>query len=309
MEKLEYIVPETEAGTRLDLFLSVISGLSRSHCQKLCREGYVLLDGKIVSKPGERLKGKEELQLYVPPPEPMEAKPEQISLDIVFEDDHLLVVNKPKGMVVHPAAGHRKGTLVNALLGHCKDLQGMKEKIRPGIVHRLDKDTSGLLVVAKNDFTYRALAQQMKERKIEREYVALVHGFPPALQGTVELPIGRSARDRKKFAVVEEGKGRRAVTHYRLLKKIGSAFALLSLELETGRTHQIRVHMAHLGCPVVGDPLYGPARSPYRNRGQLLHARRLSFTHPVTGENLDLRVEPGEETGAFLGRGEVYDSD
>lgn len=300
MKELEYITSEAETGKRLDLFLAAQSGLSRSHCQKLCREGFVRVDGQVATKPGMRLRGGERIQLAVPPPEPMEAEAEEISLDIVFEDEYLLVVNKPKGMVVHPAAGHRRGTLVNALLGHCRDLGGMRDRTRPGIVHRLDKDTSGLLLVAKNDFSFQVLAEQMRKREIKREYLAVVHGFPPSPEGTVDLPLGRDARNRKKFAVLLDGRGRKAVTHYRVVKKMGRSYALLELELETGRTHQIRVHMAYLGCPVVGDPLYGPVRSPYRDLGQLLHARKLAFRHPVSRERYELTVEPGDEFQAFL---------
>ncbi|MEW5921806.1 MAG: RluA family pseudouridine synthase [Bacillota bacterium] len=300
MDKKVFRVGEEEEGLRLDLFLvGAAREISRSAVQKLCREGFVLVDGKEQQKTGLRLKEGQKVELTLPPPPDAKAEPEKIPLDIVYEDRDLLVLNKSRGMVVHPAAGHQRGTLVNALLAHCSVLPPAWEKSRPGIVHRLDKDTSGLLVVAKSEKAFRSLAQQLKDRKVKREYRAVVHGVPPQVQGTINASLGRDPRNRKKFAVVREGTGRRAVTHYRLLAKNGP-FSVLSLHLETGRTHQIRVHLAYLGCPVVGDPLYGPQRSPYRQTGQLLHARKLGFLHPRNGEYLEFIVEPGEEFHPFL---------
>lgn len=308
MEKKEFIVADGEKGTRLDLFLaSREPAYSRSYWQKLCRQGYVFLDGSKQLKPGTSIKEGQKIEVFIPPPEEVVAQPEEIPLDIVYEDEDLLVVNKPKGMVVHPAAGHRGGTLVNALLAHCKDLLAIGDKLRPGIVHRLDKDTSGLLVVAKNEPAFRHLVLQLKERKMKREYLALVHGSPPREKGTIDAPIGRDPLERKKFTVRLDESGRRAVTHYRILKKLGR-FSLLSLQLETGRTHQIRVHLAYLSCPVVGDPVYGPKRSPFKNMGQLLHAKTLGFLHPRRGEYMEFTVEPGKDFLEFLKRGEDGDS-
>ncbi len=294
MEKKVFVVEKEKDGCRLDHFLAACGGgASRSFWQGLCRRGLVFIGGK-QGKPAHRLKEGQLVEAIVPAPEVMEAEPEEIELDILFEDSDLLVVNKPRGMVVHPAAGHRSGTLVNALLAHCRDLSRVGDRIRPGIVHRLDKDTSGLLVVAKNDAAFQHLAGQLKERKVKREYRAVVHGSPPAGEGTVDAPLGRDRLHRKKISVRENGTGRRAVTHYRVLESKGP-FSLLSLRLETGRTHQIRVHLAYMGCPVVGDPLYGPARSPYKKMGQFLHARTLGFIHPRSGEYLEFTAEPGDE--------------
>lgn len=300
MEKKEYRVGERDDGLRLDLFLAgTAAEFSRSYAQKLCRQGLVLIDGKEQCKAGFRLRHGQIIELYLPPPPQPKAEPEAIPLDIIYEDDDLLVLNKARGMVVHPAAGHRQGTLVNALLAHCRALPAAEEKNRPGIVHRLDKDTTGLMVVAKSDLAFRSLAQQIKDRKVKREYRAVVHGTPPVKQGTVNAPLGRDPHDRKKFAVVQSGKGRQAVTHYRVLVKNGP-YSLLAVELETGRTHQIRVHLAHIGYPVVGDPLYGPKRSPHRGKGQLLHACKLAFQHPRSGEYLEFTAPPGEEFQPFI---------
>ncbi len=300
MEKKVFRVEEKEEGYRLDQFLTVRNdSFSRSYWQKNCRRGNVLIEGEVEKKTGTKLKAGQQIEVYIPPPEIMEAAPEDIPLDIVFEDGDLLVINKPKGMVVHPAVGHRQGTLVNALLAHCVDLSAIGDKIRPGIVHRLDKDTTGLLMVAKNEAAFRELSAQLKNRKVKREYRAIVHGSPQVREGMIDAPLGRDLLDRKKFAVRKDRTGRRAVTHFQVLKKKNS-FALLSLHLETGRTHQIRVHMAFIGCPVVGDPLYGPRRSPYRDLGQLLHARTLGFIHPSRGEYLEFVAEPGKEFSLFF---------
>lgn len=295
METKSFTVETGEGGQRLDLFLaSRERSFSRSFLQKLCLGGNVYVNGERQLKTGYRVKEGQKIEVHVPAPEVIDASPENIPLDIVYEDSDLLVVNKPKGMVVHPAAGHYRGTLVNALLAHCKDLAAIGDRVRPGIVHRLDKDTSGLLVVAKNEAAFLSLSAQLKNRKMKREYRAIVHGLPPLEKGTIDAPLGRDTRDRKKFAVRENSKGRRAVTHYKVLGKAGH-FCLLSLRLETGRTHQIRVHLAHIGCPVVGDPLYGPKRSPYKKYGQLLHARTLGFEHPRSREYMEFTVEPGDD--------------
>ena len=304
MEKKEYRVAEQDDGLRLDHFVAgTAEELSRSYAQKLCRQGLVLVDGKAQCKTGFRLRHGQKIEFYLPPPPRLKAEPEAIPLNIIYEDDDLLVLNKARGMVVHPAAGHRQGTLVNALLAHCRELPDAEEKNRPGIVHRLDKDTTGLLVVAKSDLAFRSLTQQIKDRKVKREYRAVVHGTPPGKQGTVDAPLGRDPHDRKKFAVVQSGKGRQAVTHYRLLGTNGP-YSLLAVQLETGRTHQIRVHLTHLGCPVVGDPLYGLKRSPHRGKGQLLHACKLAFHHPSSGEYIEFTALPGEEFRPFMPEGE-----
>lgn len=295
MEKKVFTVEKGEEGKRLDLFLTSREGsFSRSYLQKLCLGGNVYINGEKQLKTGYRVKEGQIIEVYIPPPEKIEAEPEDIPLEIVYEDADLLVINKPKGMVVHPAVGHYRGTMVNALLAHCTDLLAIGDKVRPGIVHRLDKDTSGLLVVAKNEPTFQSLSLQLKERKMEREYRAIVHFPPPMNAGTIDAPLGRDSRDRKKFAVKEPGKGKRAVTHYRVLGKVGP-FYLLSLRLETGRTHQIRVHLSHIGSPIVGDPVYGPKRSPYKKLGQFLHARKLAFNHPRTGEYMEFIAEPGDD--------------
>ena len=308
MEGKVFIVKTDEEGTRLDLFLTAREySSSRSFWQKLCLGGNVFVDGEIRLKCGYRLKEGQKVEVLVPPPEMMHAEPEEIPLQIVFEDRDLLVVNKPKGMVVHPAAGHRRGTLVNALLAHCRDLPAIGDRIRPGIVHRLDKDTTGLLVVAKNEPAFKHLSAQLKERKVKREYRAIVHGAPSTGIRSVDAPLGRDNRNRKKIAVRKDGTGREAVTYLQLLRRVGS-FSLLSLLLETGRTHQIRVHLAYIGCPIVGDSLYGPQKSPFSQRGQYLHARTLGFIHPRGGGYLEFIAEPGEEFCSFLKMEEERDA-
>jgi 23S rRNA pseudouridine1911/1915/1917 synthase len=271
-------------GRRLDVFLFE-QGLfpSRAQAQKAVAAGRVTVNGVRV-KAGYRLRPKDRVSVHLEPPEPSVLVPEDIPLEVVYEDSDLLVINKPQGLVVHPAPGHPRGTLVNALLRRCPDLSGIGGSLRPGVVHRLDKDTSGLMVVAKNDFTHLELARQLQERTLRRVYLALVHGRPP-LTGTVRAPVGRHQRDRKKMAVRTEG-GKEAVTHYRV-REYFPDYALLEVSLETGRTHQIRVHLASLGHPVVGDPLYGRRRPPLPVPGQLLHACRLAFRHPRNGERLE----------------------
>lgn len=304
MEKRVFWVEQKEDGYRLDSFLTARdNSYSRSYWQKNCRQGNVFVAGQVEKKTGTKLKAGQQVEVYIPPPEVIEAVPETIPLDIVFEDEDLIIINKPRGMVVHPAVGHRHGTLVNALLAHCKDISAIGDRIRPGIVHRLDKDTTGLLMVAKNDAAFRKLGAQLKNREVKREYRAIVHGSPALSAGTIDAPLGRDPQDRKKFAVKNHGTGKKAVTHFQVLKR-KSSFSLLSLHLETGRTHQIRVHMAFLGCPVVGDSLYGPRKSSYRDLGQLLHARTLGFIHPSRGEYLEFVAEPGKEFSLFFDREE-----
>ena len=298
MEVLELTVPPEGAGGRLDKWISTqVEGVSRSAAQKFCEEGLVEAAGKALSK-NYKLRGGEALCLTIPDPVELDVTPEDIPLDIVYEDPSLLVVNKPKGMVVHPAPGNEDGTLVNALLWHCRGrLSSINGVIRPGIVHRIDKDTSGLLVVAKTDLAHVSLSEQIKEHSCARTYEAVAYGHLDPTQGTVDLPLGRSPKDRKKMAVCANG--RRAVTHYTVLEEFPQ-FSHLRLQLETGRTHQIRVHMAYLGHPLAGDPVYGPKKVIAQLQGQCLHARTLGFVHPVTGERMEFTSALPEYFTTFL---------
>ncbi len=272
---------------RLDAFLAELyPEQTRSHLQNLIKNGEITVDGRKV-KAGYKLRDGETVNWEQRDIAPMKARPQDIDLDILYEDSDIIVVNKPQGMVVHPAAGHSEGTLVNALLHHCGDLSGINGVIRPGIVHRIDKDTSGVLVAAKNDAAHVGLTAQWKGHNITRVYQALVHGIIPEDSGSIDAPIGRHPRDRKKMAV-ETTHGKNAVTHYRVLERFATAdVTFIQLRLETGRTHQIRVHMAQLGHPVLGDPVYGRRKDPYQLAGQALHAKVLGFLHPVTGEYLE----------------------
>ena len=285
MEVLELTVPPEGAGERLDKWISTqVEGVSRSAAQKFCEEGLVEAAGKALSK-NYKLRGGEALCLTIPDPVELDVTPEDIPLDIVYEDPSLLVVNKPKGMVVHPAYGNLNHTLVNALLYHCKgQLSGINGVIRPGIVHRIDKDTSGLLVVAKDDQAHSSLAAQIKEHSFDRFYHAVVYGNLKEDSGTVHQPIGRHPTDRKKMAVTDKN-SRDAVTHFEVVERY-QGFTHVRLKLETGRTHQIRVHMAYIGHPVAGDPVYGPRKVISSLEGQCLHAKTIAFLHPNTGELL-----------------------
>jgi 23S rRNA pseudouridine1911/1915/1917 synthase len=277
------IVEPTAAGERVDRFLSQ-TGVwpSRSFIQKVLAAGGVSLRGKCL-KPSYRLESGDELEVSWQDPQPLAAVPEAIPVPILYEDADLVVVDKPRGLVVHPAVGNHRGTLVNALLAHCRDLSGIGGVIRPGIVHRLDKDTSGVLVVAKNDFAHLDLAAQIKAHRMKRVYQALAHGLPPET-GRVEAPLGRHPVERKKIAVVDTGKP--ATTNYRVLEYFNQ-YAFLEVRLETGRTHQIRVHLSYLGYPVVGDPVYGWKKEPVPIVGQALHAAVLGFVHPRNGNYLE----------------------
>ena len=270
----------TQTG-RLDKVLAQnLTDFSRSQIQQLIQEGHVLVNGKI-PKTKYAVQPDDQIQITPPEPKTLDLIAQPIKLDIIYEDDDVLVVNKPQGMVVHPSAGHLQDTLVNALLYHCP-LSTINGTFRPGIVHRIDKDTSGLLMVAKNDQAHQALAQQLKEKTNIRQYLALVHGNIKEDQGTIDAPIGRSLKDRKKQAVVANGKP--AVTHFEVLQRFGS-YTLISCKLETGRTHQIRVHLQYIGHPLAGDPVYGPKKT-LPAKGQFLHAAKLGFIHPKTGELL-----------------------
>jgi 23S rRNA pseudouridine1911/1915/1917 synthase len=302
---LNLSAPKDERGKRIDSFLSQANlGLSRSFIHKLILDQHVLVNGKSV-KPSFKIKGGEEIHIEVPPLEKPSLEPENIPLDIVYENADLLVVNKKAGMVVHPAAGNLSHTLVNALLFHCKDLSGINGVLRPGIVHRLDKNTSGLLVVAKNDFAHLSLAEQIKNRTLLREYIALTWGHMPAEEGTIEAPIGRASKDRKKMTVTRV-KGRESLTEYKVLERFNLC-DLLSIRLKTGRTHQIRVHLSYLNHPVLGDPEYGGRQKwirgiydrerPFAQKllraidRQALHAKRLGFVHPRTKEYTEFSSE------------------
>lgn len=268
---------------RLDVFLSENSGLTRNHVQKLIASGSVTVDGKVATKASSPVKADSAVSVTLPPDIPLDIPPQDIPLDIVYQDADLAVINKPQGMTVHPANNIYEGTLVNALLFHVKDLSGINGVLRPGIVHRLDKDTSGLLVVAKNDRAHVELQRQIQSKECRRIYVALLEGVLKTDSGSCDLPIGRSRTDRKKMDVVQDG--RSALTYYEVLERFNH-YTLVRFELKTGRTHQIRVHAKYLGHPIVGDKAYGFAKCRFNVNGQLLHATMLKFTHPTTGEEM-----------------------
>jgi 23S rRNA pseudouridine1911/1915/1917 synthase len=278
----------TSAGDRLDVIIAAnLPEISRTQAQRLIEDGRVTVAGKVMTKPAARLDGEAAFEVRLPPPAPASHQAEAIPLDIVFENNDLLVINKPAGMVVHPAAGHDSGTLVNAVLGHDPDLEGVGDEQRPGIVHRLDKDTSGLIIVAKNDVAHRELQRQFKDREIKKLYVALLDGQPPTPTGRIEAAIARDPRDRKRMAVVAETHGRMALTEYRVVETF-HAHTLVEADLLTGRTHQIRLHFAYLKCPIVGDTVYGRRTPSLPLTRQFLHAARLTLTLPGSGERLAL---------------------
>ena len=284
--KKEKIIYEFYESQRIDKFISSALNISRSTVANLIDEGNILLNSKNPSK-SKILQYGDILEINIPEAKPIALEPWDYPLDILFEDDYLLIVNKPKGMVVHPSAGHYSGTLVNALMYHCKDnLSGINGVMRPGIVHRIDMDTTGSLLVCKNDFSHNHLAEQLKVHSITRVYHAIVHGNLKEDFGTINAPIGRHPIDRKKMSI-NHTNGKEAITHYKVLKRF-SNFTYVECRLETGRTHQIRVHMSSIHHPLLGDCVYGPVKSPYKLQGQTLHAKTLGITHPRTGEYLEI---------------------
>lgn len=308
IDALLFAIPPELDGERVDRAIAALVGdLSRSAVQRLIEEGNVARNRLPVSK-NDRVRAGDSVRVTMREPRELEAQPQDIPLDIRYEDGDLLVVNKPKGMVVHPAPGNPDGTLVNALLHHCgSSLSGINGVIRPGIVHRIDKDTSGLLVVAKNDFAHASLARQIKEHSFTRAYSAVVHGRMKDPSGTVDAPIGRHPTKRKQMAVTDRH-ARGAVTHYETVAQF-DGFTLLKVRLETGRTHQIRVHMAYIGHPVAGDPVYGPKKSAPGLNGQCLHAGLIGFRHPRDGRYLEVASELPPYFTAFLRRIGTYDAD
>ncbi|MDO4169171.1 MAG: RluA family pseudouridine synthase [Lachnospiraceae bacterium] len=274
-------------GVRIDHYLvGQYPDYSRSYLQKLIKDGNVLVNGKIV-KPNYKLSESDKLQLEIPEPKEVDIVAESISLQIVYEDQDIIIINKPKNMVVHPCPGHYTGTLVNGLLYHCKDqLSGINGELRPGIVHRIDKDTTGLLVICKNDYAHRFIAEQLKVHSITRKYHAIVYHNIAEDNGSVDAPIGRNPNDRKKMAVNYKN-GKRAVTHYKVLERLKNQYTYIECSLETGRTHQIRVHMSHIHHPLVGDDVYGPKKDKFELQGQCLHAKTLGFIHPTTKEYVE----------------------
>lgn len=286
MDEFTYEIGVENTGERIDKFLSgELSELSRSYIQKLLKEGMVTLNGKAL-KANYRLQEKNEIEIRIPPALEPDILPEDIPLDILYEDSDVLVVNKPKGMVVHPGAGHYSGTLVNALLYHCgNSLSGINGVMRPGIVHRIDRDTTGSLLVCKNDLAHRAIAEQLKVHSITRKYRAIVYGNLKEDGDTIDAPIGRHPVERKKMAINYKN-GKEAVTHYRVLERF-RGYTYIECQLETGRTHQIRVHLSSLHHPLLGDSLYGPKENPFHLEGQTLHAMILGFHHPTTNEYME----------------------
>lgn len=293
------IITENEAGMRADVALAQLLEITRSNMQKLLEEGRAVRGQKVI-KSNYRVKAGEEILVNLPEPQPLDVQPEDIPLNIIYEDDDVVVVNKARGMVVHPAAGNYNGTLVNALLYHCKNLSGINGVIRPGIVHRLDKDTSGIMICAKNDSAHLSLSEQIQNKTAQRTYLAVVRGNVKNDSGIIETQIARDKNDRKKMAVVTEG-GRQAITEYEVAERFGK-YTVVKCRLKTGRTHQIRVHMEYLGYPLVGDPKYSPMKTPFAINGQALHSLTLSFTHPRTGERLTFEAPLPEDMKKILTR-------
>ena len=290
------IVENLKEETRLDKFLSDLTSVSRANIQRIISDGKVIINDKIITKESFKVKNGDSINIEFEPPKESHIEAEEIPLDIVFEDDDLLVVNKPKGMVVHPAVGNKSGTLVNAVLAHCYNektgttsLSGIGGEIRPGIVHRIDKDTSGLVIIAKNDKAHLDLSNQIKNHKVKKTYLALVRGEIAEDEATIDMPIARDPRDRQKMAVIKDGKN--AITHFKVIKRFATqkgSYTLLEVQIETGRTHQIRVHMSKIGHPVIGDEVYSNGKNEFGIKGQALHAWKLEFKHPITEKQISL---------------------
>lgn len=299
VEQERIVITENEAGQRADVGLAILLEVTRSNMQKLLEEGRAVRGTKVL-KSNYKLKAGDEIVVTLPEPQPLDVQPENIPLDIIYEDEDVVVVNKPRGMVVHPAAGNSSGTLVNALLYHCKNLSGINGVIRPGIVHRLDKDTSGIMICAKNDAAHVSLSQQIQSKTAQRTYLAVVRGNIKTDSGTIETLIARDKNDRKKMAVVTED-GRQAITDYEVVERYGK-FTVVRCKLRTGRTHQIRVHMEHLGYPLVGDPKYSPMKTCFGIQGQALHSHTLEFDHPRTGERMKFEAPYPEDFNKVITR-------
>jgi 23S rRNA pseudouridine1911/1915/1917 synthase len=297
MNVVEFKIEEEQDKERIDKVISTLNEeWSRSQVQLWIKDGLVTVNGKPI-KANYKCTAGDTVVVELPEPEPLDVEPEEMDLNIYYEDADVLVVNKPRGMVVHPAPGHMRGTLVNGLLAHCKDLSGINGVLRPGIVHRIDKDTSGLLMVAKNDFAHESLVNQLVNKTVTRKYKAIVHGVIPHDYGTIDAPIGRDKHDRQSMTVTEEN-SKEAVTHFRVLERFDK-FTFIECQLETGRTHQIRVHMKYIGYPLAGDPKYGPKKTLPID-GQALHAGVLGFTHPRTGEYLEFEAPLPEEFARII---------
>ena len=287
MDDLKFIVTKENIGKRLDAYVSSLKdNISRSNAQKLIKNNKIFVNGKNV-KESYKVKENDEIRIIIEEPKKSSLKPENIPLDIIYEDNDIIVINKPKGMVVHPGNGNHEGTLVNAVLAYAKDLSGIGGELRPGIVHRIDKDTSGLIIVAKNDEAHKNLSEEIKNHEVTKIYTCLVRGNISEDDATIDMPIGRDKNDRKKMAVTEDGK--KAITHFRVLKRYGN-YTLLRVKIDTGRTHQIRVHMAKIGHPIIGDEVYSNGKNEFNVHGQMLHSTYLKFKHPVTGKELELEA-------------------
>lgn len=291
MEK--FVIEIEQVGKRLDLFvISVIKDLSRMNAKRLIEDGNVQVNSKN-SKVSYKVQNGDIIEIHIPEAKQLDLKAQEIPIEVVYEDSDIIVVNKPKGLVVHPANGNWDGTLVNAIMAICKDsLSGIGGEVRPGIVHRLDKDTSGLLIIAKNDKAHINMSNEIKNREVKKVYIALVRGIVAENEATINMPIGRSNKDRKKMAVVKNGK--EAITHFKVIKRFDK-YTLLEVKIDTGRTHQIRVHLSEIGHPVVGDEIYSNGKNEFGVHGQLLHAKSLDFKHPITGKDMHLEAELPEE--------------